>query len=65
MTLADLDHVWLRAYINETDIGKIRLGQAATVTTDTYPGKEYPGRISFISRRPNSRRKASRPMPSA
>jgi HlyD family secretion protein len=49
VTLADLDHVWLRAYINETDIGKIRLGQAAVVTTDTYPGKRYQGRVSFIS----------------
>lgn len=48
-TLADLDHVWLRAYINETDIGKIRYDQPATVTTDTYPGKTYKGRVSFIS----------------
>ncbi len=49
ITLADLDHVWLRAYVSETDLGKIRWGQSATVTTDTYPGKSYPGRISFIS----------------
>jgi membrane fusion protein YbhG len=49
ITLADLDHVWLRAYINETDIGKIRLDQGAVVTTDTFPGKRYQGRVSFIS----------------
>jgi HlyD family secretion protein len=49
VTLADLDHVWLRAYINETDIGKVRYGQEANVTTDTYPGKIYNGRVSFIS----------------
>ncbi len=49
VTLADLDHVWLRAYINETDIGKIRLDQSAVVTTDTYPGKRYQGHVSFIS----------------
>ena len=48
-TLDDLGHVWLRAYINEPDIGKIRLGQRVDVTTDTYPGHVYPGRISFIS----------------
>jgi HlyD family secretion protein len=48
-TLDDLDHVWLRAYVNEPDIGKIRLGEAADVSTDTYPGKVYHGRISFIS----------------
>ena len=37
-TLDDLDHVWLRAYVNEPDIGKVRLGEAVDVTTDTYPG---------------------------
>jgi HlyD family secretion protein len=49
VTIADLDHVWLRAYINETDISRVRLGAAATVTSDTYPGKKYQGRISFIA----------------
>lgn len=49
VTLSDLDHVWLRAYVAETDLGKIRWGQDATITTDTYPGKKYHGRISFIS----------------
>jgi HlyD family secretion protein len=48
-TLDDLDHVWLRAYVNEQDIGKIRLGEAVDVSTDTYPGKIYRGRIGFIS----------------
>jgi HlyD family secretion protein len=48
-TLADLDHVWLRAYVNEPDLGRIRLGQDASVTTDTYPGKTYRGRIAYIS----------------
>ena len=49
VTLADLDHIWLRAYIAETDLGRIRWGQDAVVTTDTYPGKQYHGRISFIA----------------
>jgi HlyD family secretion protein len=49
VTLADLDHIWLRAYIAETDLGRIRWGQDATITTDTYPRKQYHGRISFIS----------------
>jgi HlyD family secretion protein len=47
--LDDLDHLWLRAYVNEPDIGRVRLNQQADVTTDTYPGKVYHGRISFIS----------------
>jgi HlyD family secretion protein len=48
-TLDDLDHIWLRAYVNEQDIGKVRLSEPVDVTTDTYPGKTYHGRISFIS----------------
>ncbi|MEJ2157888.1 MAG: HlyD family efflux transporter periplasmic adaptor subunit [Desulfobacteraceae bacterium] len=49
ITLGQLDRVWLRGYINETDLGRIRLHQSAQVTTDTYPEKVYPGKISFIS----------------
>jgi HlyD family secretion protein len=49
VTLADLDHIWLRAYVAETDLGRIRWGQDAVITTDTYPGKKYHGRISFIA----------------
>jgi HlyD family secretion protein len=49
VTLADLDHIWLRAYVAETDLGRIHWGQEVAVTTDTYPGKKYRGRISFIA----------------
>ncbi len=48
-TLADLDHVWMRGYVNETDVGRVRLGEEATVTTDSYPGHAYRGRISFVA----------------
>lgn len=48
-TLDDLDHPWLRAYVNEQDIGRVRLGEAVQITTDSYPGKKYHGHISFIS----------------
>jgi len=48
-TLDELDHVWLRAYVNEPDIGRIRLGEAVDVSTDAYPGKVYRGRVSFVS----------------
>jgi HlyD family secretion protein len=49
VTLADLNHVWLRVYVRETDLGRIRWGQTATIRTDTYPDRRYTGRISFIS----------------
>ncbi len=49
VTVADLDHPYLRAYIGERDLGRVKPGQQVVVTTDTYPDKQYPGRISFIS----------------
>ncbi len=48
-TLADLDHIWVRVYIPETDLGRIKWGQEVSVGTDTYPNKRYRGRISFIA----------------
>lgn len=49
VSLGELDKPWLRAYLNERDLGRVRLGQTVAVSTDSYPGKTYPGRISFIS----------------
>jgi HlyD family secretion protein len=49
VTIADVDHLWVRGYLNETDLGRVRWGQSATVRTDTYPEKAYQGRVSFIS----------------
>jgi HlyD family secretion protein len=49
VTVGDIDHPWLRAYINETDLGRVKLGRKARITTDSYPGKVYEGRVSFIS----------------
>ena len=39
----------MRAYINETDLGRVKVGQSARVMADTYPGKIYPGKVAFIS----------------
>jgi HlyD family secretion protein len=49
VTIGDLDHPWLRAYVNETDLGKVKLGARATLTIDSYPGRTYAGRVSFIA----------------
>jgi HlyD family secretion protein len=49
VTLADLAHVWIRAYVPETDLGRVRWGQPVAVRTDTFPGRTYNGRVSFIS----------------
>lgn len=49
VTIGDLKNVWLRAYIQERDHVRVKPGQKAQVLTDTYPGKIYEGRVSFIS----------------
>jgi HlyD family secretion protein len=51
VTVADIKNVWLRAYVDEPDIGKrtIALDSPAEITTDAYPGKVYIGRVGFIS----------------
>jgi HlyD family secretion protein len=49
VTVADLDNTWVRAYVNETDLGRVRVGQRAEVTTDSYPHKVYDGRLAFIA----------------
>lgn len=49
VSLGDLEHPWLRAYINETDLTRIKIGGTAVLSTDALSGKTYEGRISFIS----------------
>jgi HlyD family secretion protein len=49
VTLGDLGRPWLKAFIDEVDLGRVKLGQSVSVTTDSYPGKVYPGKITFIS----------------
>jgi HlyD family secretion protein len=49
VTVGDIEHPWLRGYVNETDLGKVKLGAKVKVTTDSYPGKIYNGRVTFIS----------------
>jgi HlyD family secretion protein len=36
-------------YVPETRIGSVHVGQAAHITTDTFPGRRYPGRVSYVS----------------
>ncbi|MEJ2192975.1 MAG: efflux RND transporter periplasmic adaptor subunit [Nitrospirota bacterium] len=43
------DPLWVRAYVPETELGKIWTGMSAVVSTDTYPGKRYKAWIGFIS----------------
>jgi len=49
VTVGDIEHPWLRAYIREKDLGRVKLGARVHVTTDSNPGKGYEGHVSFIS----------------
>ncbi len=49
VTVGDLDHPWLRGYISEQNLGRVKRGTKARVTSDSYPGKAYWGRVSFIA----------------
>jgi HlyD family secretion protein len=49
VTVGDIDHPWLRAYIREEDLGRVKLGDKVKVTTDSFHDKVYDGHVSFIS----------------
>jgi HlyD family secretion protein len=49
VTIGDIDRPWLRAYVPETQLGRIKIGQPVRIISDSYPDKVYSGRISFIS----------------
>ena len=51
LTVAAIDEVWLKGYVGERDLGRVKLGQKALITTDTYPDKMYRGIVTFISSR--------------
>jgi len=49
LRIAELSQPWVRAYLNEKDLTRVRLGQAAQIRIDGLPGKVFEGRLTFIS----------------
>ena len=49
LTVGDLSKPWVKIYIKETDLGKVKLGQKAEVRIDTYPDKVFEGKVTYIS----------------
>ncbi|HEY6006980.1 MAG TPA: HlyD family efflux transporter periplasmic adaptor subunit [Geobacteraceae bacterium] len=49
VTVGNIADTWVRSYINETDLGRVKTGQKARVTSDTWPGKVYDGTVTFIA----------------
>ena len=48
VTLIDLSRLEVWAYVDETDIGRIRIGQEARFTVDTYGDNEFRGTVTAI-----------------
>jgi HlyD family secretion protein len=48
-TLTLNDPVWIRAYVPQPRLGRIKPGMSVGVTIDSMPGKQYPGTVGFIS----------------
>jgi HlyD family secretion protein len=49
MTLGDIDHVFVRGKVDEADIGRVRLNQAARIRVETFKDKIFNGRVTQIS----------------
>jgi multidrug resistance efflux pump len=43
------EDLWVRVYVPETQLGKVRVGQVAEVTVDSYPGRRFQGQVIQVS----------------
>jgi HlyD family secretion protein len=48
-SLAITDPKWIRAYVSETDLGRVHPGTKAAISADGFPGRTFSGWIGFIS----------------
>ncbi len=49
VTIADLSKVTLKVYLLEREVGRVKLGQPAFVSVDSYPREKFEGKITYIS----------------
>ena len=47
-SVADLSTVWVLAEVFQNDLGRIKVGDRASLTVDSYPGRTFEGRVNFI-----------------
>jgi multidrug resistance efflux pump len=47
-TLLEEDQLWVRVYVPEPKLGRVRVGQEAAVRIDSFPNRDFPGRVSEI-----------------
>jgi len=49
VSLLDLGHLWVRAYVPESWLGHVRLDQSVWIVVDSFPGERFRGRVIFIA----------------
>ncbi len=49
-TLLLPQHLWVRVYVPETSLGKIKIGDQVRLRVDSFPGKDFPGEVEQINR---------------
>jgi ABC exporter DevB family membrane fusion protein len=49
LAIADLSKIWVNAEVDETDIGRVQIGEKAQVTSNAYPGQTFQGRVREIA----------------
>jgi Cu(I)/Ag(I) efflux system membrane fusion protein/cobalt-zinc-cadmium efflux system membrane fusion protein len=47
-TISDLSTVWVFAQVFQNDLGRVRAGEPAALTVDSYPGRTFPGKVDFV-----------------
>lgn len=47
-TIADLSTVWVQTQVFQNDLGRIKVGDVASLSVDTFPGHTFSGRVNFI-----------------
>lgn len=51
VVMIDPQDIWLRVYIAESDIGRVRLGQPGRIRVDSFPDRSFPGKVTEIASR--------------
>lgn len=49
VSIVKMDKVWLKVYIPENQLGKIKIGQKVEISIDSFPEKIFDGKVTFIS----------------
>lgn len=49
LEVALMDPLWVRAWVDEVNLDKIKPGMSVTVESDSYPGRRFKGTVGFVS----------------